>query len=97
MLQTNKDLFESFAVVHEKYSRDQEANRNEYNRLGARVLEAIQEWENKLCSQSEKGGYSSFTPKLAEKFRNEVRRHFPLIDHIGIIPEPAFTINKINI
>jgi len=99
MLQSEKNVFEKFLKIHNLYSQDQEKNQDEYNREGAKILEIIHEWETKLCSQSEKAGYGYATSKLSEKFMDEVRKEFPLIDHIGIISkkEPVFKIKKISL
>jgi len=106
MLEAEKDLFDEFKKIHDAYSEKQDELQSAYNEKGAKVLEVLNEWENKLCSQSEKGGYGSFTPKLAEKFREEIKKHFPYIDHIGIqvsyapveIPSTdAFTLKRIDL
>ena len=85
MIEENKDLFAKFAAVHAAYGLDEEKNQAEFNREGEKVLEVIRNWENKLCRQSEKAGYAGFTGNLAEKFQKEIKSHFSLIDHIGII------------
>jgi len=96
MLAGNKELFEEYAKLEGSYSRDEEAYQEEFNRLGGKVVVVVKEWEDKLCRQSEKAGYSGYTTALAEKFQNEVKKHFPLIDHVGIIIKP-FTIRKISL
>ena len=96
MLEANKELFEEFAKLEAKYSLDQDAHQEEFNKLGEKVILVTKEWEGKLCRQSEKAGYSSYTTALAEKFQGEVKRHFPLIDHVGIIVK-VFNIKKISL
>lgn len=95
MIAGNKELFEEFLKLSDKYSRDEEACQGQFNKLGEKVILVVKEWENKLCRQSEKAGYSSYTTALAEKFQNEVKKHFPLIDHVGLI-QKKFTIKKIS-
>jgi len=103
MLEANPDLFKEFKLVHDNYSIEQERIQDKFNEIGAKVMEIVNEWENKLCRQSEKGGYSQFSPKLAEKFRDELRKLFPYIDHIGIqvsyapILNNEFSLRKINV
>lgn len=103
MVDNNKELFEGFRNIHDAYALNPDKLQDEFNTIGAKVLEAIQEWENKLCMQSEKGGYSQFTSGLSEKFRNEVRKHFPEIDNVGLIvnspkgPDKEFSIRKISL
>ena len=94
MLEAEAELFEKFAKLEVKYSQDEDAHQEEFNKLGEKVILVAKEWENKLCRQSEKAGYSSYTTGLAEKFQAEVKKHFPLIDHVGIIIKP-FSIKRI--
>lgn len=96
MLETNKELFDKFAKVHADYGLDEEKNQEEFNKVGAEVLRVVCEWENKLCSQSEKAGFSSYTGNLAEKFQAEIKNHFPLIDYVGIVVK-KFTLKKISL
>jgi hypothetical protein len=95
MLNNNEELFENFQRLHDRYALDEERWQEEFNKEGEKILNVVREYENKLCSQSEKGGYSHFTPKLAEKFKEEVRKHFSMIDHIGIKME-VFALKKIK-
>ena len=96
MLKINKSLFSSFKKLHDKYEQNPDKWQEKFNTEGEKVLQIIREYENKLCSQSEKGGYSKFTPKLAEKFQSEIKKQFPLIDHIGLKVK-IFTLKKINL
>ncbi len=96
MLNNNKELFEKFQSLHDRYALDEKKWQEKFNKEGERVLLVIREYENKLCSQSEKGGYSHFTPKLAERFREEVKKHFSLIDHVGIKVE-VFALKRIKL
>ena len=96
MLENNKELFDGFRELHDRYALDQEKYQEEFNKEGEKVSVVIREWEDKLCRQSEKAGYASFTSSLAEKFQSEVKKVFPLIDHVGLITRP-FTIKKITL
>ncbi|HJY98217.1 MAG TPA: hypothetical protein VJ227_00695 [Patescibacteria group bacterium] len=97
MVSENKEAFDAFTRVHFEYSTDENAHQESFNREGEKILKIIHEWEDKLCSQSEKAGFGNYTGGLAEKFQEEVRRHFPLIDHIGIIVKPSFSLKKIRL
>lgn len=99
MLEANKELFDSFKKLHDQYGLDEEKWQEKFNQEGEKVLKVIHEWENKLCSQSEKAGYGNYTTNLAEKFQAEIKHHFPMVDHVGIIAkkEPEFTLKKINL
>ena len=96
MLGNNKELFNGFRKLHDRYVLDQEKNQEEFNKEGEKVLVVIREWEDKLCRQSEKAGYGNYTSSLSEKFRQELKKVFPLIDHIGLITQP-FAIKKITL
>lgn len=103
MLENNEELFDNFAKIHADYSMDENKWQEKFNEEGTKVLATIREWENKLCRQSEKAGYGNYTGNLAEKFQGEVKKHFPLIDHIGIVmnngevsPEKFF-LKRINL
>lgn len=98
MLETEKKLFIDFEKLHDRYSKDQEKLQAEFNKEGEKVVKKIHEWEAKLCSQSEKAGYGYATSKLSEKFMEEVRNKYPLIDYIGVISkkEPKFNIKKLT-
>lgn len=99
MVEENKQLFDEFKAVHAKYDLDDGANQDEFNKLGEKVLDVIHEWENRLCKTSEGAGFGSFTTNLAAKFQEEVKKSFPLFDHIGIVAtkEPTFSLKKIKL
>lgn len=96
MISENKDLFNEFTRSHFEYSIDQNKNQEEFNRIGAKVQDIIHEWENRLCKTSEGAGFGSYTTNLAEKFQGEIKSHFPLIDHVGIVVN-KFSIKKIKL
>lgn len=98
MLKDNGEIFNSFKNLHDNYVLNPESHQKEFNTQGEKVLEIIREYENRLCTDTERGGYSKYSAQLAEKFQNEVRAHFPMIDRIGIIIEKSgFAIKKINL
>lgn len=96
MCEENKDAFDKFKRLHGDYSTDEEKYQEEFNLEGERILKIVHEWEDKLCSQSEKAGFGNYTGNLAEKFQAEVKTAFPLIDHVGIIVKP-FSLKKIKL
>lgn len=99
MVALNKDQFRQFEEIHAKYDLEPAKWKAEFDQKGEKILDTIRQWENKLCSQSEKGGYGVYSGKLAEKFWGEVRAKFPRIDDVGVIEEEEenFTIKKINV
>lgn len=96
MVSENKEIFDKFTKAHFEYSIDQDKNQEEFNKIGAEILDIIHEWENRLCKTSEGAGFGNYTVNLAEKFQAEIKSHFPLIDHIGIIVN-KFSIKKIKL
>lgn len=99
MLNEEKEIFERFKKLHDEYALNPEALQEKFNTEGEKVLAIVRDYENRLCRNSEQGGYSHFTPKLAEKFQAEVKRYFPFIDHIGLktIKHIPSDLNPFNI
>lgn len=95
MVEENKEAFERFTNAHFEYSTDEDKYQDKFNKEGEQILKIIHEWEDRLCSNSEKAGFGTYTGNLAEKFQEEVRSHFPLIDRVGIIVKPAFSLKKL--
>ncbi len=94
MLDENKEIFDKFKTLHANYGMDEEKYQEEFNKEGEKVLAKASEWENKLCSQSEKAGFGNYTTNLAEKFQAELKSAFPLIDHVGIVVQ-KFSLKKL--
>ena len=101
MLTENKEAFDEFAKVHFEYSADQTTMQNKFNEVGYKITEIVHDYENRLCSNTERGMYNKYSSGLSEKFQALVKSHFPLIDHVGLIAEeqppsaPDFTLKKI--
>lgn len=94
MMQNNKQVFEEFREIHDRYALNPENLQEEFNEKGGKIMRIVREWEDKLCNRSEGTGYGKFTANLAEKFQNEVRREFSEIDKVGV---KVFKVNKINL
>ncbi len=84
MLDENKDVFESFKTLHDEYGLNENGLQEKFNKEGEKILDIVREYENRLCANTERGMYNKFSSSLAEKFQNEVRKYFPMIDHIGL-------------
>lgn len=94
MVEENKDAFDRFTQAHFEYSTNEDKYQEKFNQEGETILKIIHEWEDKLCKQSEKSGFGKYSGGLAEKFQEEVKSHFPLIDHIGIVVK-KFSLKKL--
>lgn len=85
MLEHNKDLFGEFKLIHDNFAADPDTYRKEFNEKGQDMLRVVQRYENILCGKSEGGKYSKYSANLSEKFRSQLRGHFPLIDQVGML------------
>ncbi len=104
MLDENKKTFEEFKKLHDEYSLNPHFLQEKFNKEGEKVLKIIREYEQRLCANTERGIYSKFSGRLAEKFQNELRKVFPKIDYIGLITSKdnqeeirVFRIKKIKL
>lgn len=96
MVAENKVAFNNFTKAHFEYSIDPDLHQDMFNIEGEKINKIIHEYEDRLCKHSEGAGFGKFTSNLAEKFQDEVRSHFPLIDHIGIVVS-KFSLKKIKL
>lgn len=96
MVSENKEAFNQFTKIHFEYSIDQNKSQEEFNKDGEKILKIIHEWEDRLCKHSEGAGFGKYTGGLSEKFQAEIKSHFPLIDHIGIVVN-KFSLKKIKL
>jgi hypothetical protein len=102
MIEENKTVFDNFKKLHALYEQDESKWQNKLNEDGEVVMDIVREYENRLCSNTERGVYNKFSSGLSEKFQAEVRKTFPKIDHIGlkieqVKPPEAFTLRKIKL
>ena len=84
MVRDNKALFDDFQKIHDEYALNPAKHSDEFNTKGKEVMGVVRKYEDILCKRSEVNGFGEYTSKLAEKFQNEVRTHFPKIDEVGI-------------
>lgn len=83
MLEENKELFDRFKVIHDKFAADKSV-RKEFNKQGEEVIAVMRRYESILCGRSEGSGYGNYSHKLADKFWSEIRKTFSEIDEIGV-------------
>lgn len=84
MLEENKELFDTFKIVHDSYVLAPQINQAKYNSIGAEVMDVVRDYERKLCSKMGAGQYSKFSTNLSEKFMEEIKTIFPKIMFIGV-------------
>src|SRR5579862_1511693 len=83
MLEVHADIFKEFQKIHDAYGQDHHKWQEAFNEKGREILPILARWENTLCAKSESGKFGKFSSALADKFREEVKAHFPQIDAIG--------------
>jgi hypothetical protein len=86
MLEVHADLFKEFKKIHDEYEKDPQKWQEQFNEKGREIIPVLARWENMLCSKSESGKFGKFSSTLADKFKTEVKSHFPMVDHIGMRP-----------
>lgn len=84
MIEVHENIFAEFKEIHDKYMVDPKKYQEAFNEKGREILPLLQRWENSLCAKSESGKYGKFSSTLADKFRTEVKVHFPKVDYIGM-------------
>jgi hypothetical protein len=72
-------------TIHDAFVADPAKNAEVFHGEGRKVLDIIRDWDRRLCSSMGRGKFSGYTQQLSEKFWNEVRKDFSLIDKVGVI------------
>lgn len=85
MLEYNKELFDIFKQIHDKYAIDPKKFQQEFNEKGQDILNIIRKYENMLCEKSESGKFGKFSSGLSDKFWSLIREHFSKIDFVGVV------------
>lgn len=76
--------FDTFQELHDKYEKNPQKWQDEFNSEGAKIMEIVREYENRLCGHMENTQNATYSANLAEKFRNEIKRYLPKLDMIGV-------------
>lgn len=84
MWDENKELLTGFFEIHDAFKKDRKKYSKEFNAKGKEVRELMEVWDNRLCQQMERGKNGVFSEKVSEKFWNEVKKDFPLIEFVGV-------------
>lgn len=83
MRQTNQELFDMFATFTAGDLTDPKRAK-EFEEVGLEILDTVRFWERKLCSGMERGRHAQYSNQLADKFWQQVRSDYPLIDQVGV-------------
>ena len=76
MVAQHKDEFEEFKRLRYEDTK--------FHEFGKPLLRLVEQAENRLCGKMEGGNKGMFSQSLADKFRAEVKKLFPLIDLVGV-------------
>ena len=76
MIAQHKAEFEKFQKLKYEDSR--------FHELGKPLLRIIEDAERRLCGKMESGVHGTYSKNLADKFRAEIKRSYPLIDLVGV-------------
>ncbi|MCC6711524.1 MAG: hypothetical protein IT416_04220 [Candidatus Pacebacteria bacterium] len=80
----NKQIFADFFRVHQLFELEGAKYEEEFHQTGQKVVDIIRDWDRRLCSAMGRGAFSQYSQKLSEKFWDEARKTFPLIDRVGV-------------
>ncbi len=86
MLSDHEAEFDAFQNIHDAYALDGKTHQEEFNRVGEKITDIIRDYESRLCKHSENTQYGKFSSKLSDKYWEEIRKLFPMIDYIGVKP-----------
>ncbi len=83
----DKELFQKFVLLNNDYDDPdrREELEEEFQKIGGKVKDMLQEGENELCRQMEKSEKRVFSSNVAEKYWDEVRKYFKYIDMVGVV------------
>lgn len=84
MVEAHSELFAKFKVVHDGYQADRKQWSTHFHEEGKPVVDIIRDWEQRLCSSMERGKFAAYSNKVSEKFWDEIRKVYPLIDRVGV-------------
>jgi len=76
--------FDTFQEIHNEYMSDPESMQDKFNSEGAKIMEIIREYENRLCGHMENTANAAYSANLSEKFRLEIKKYLPKLDMIGV-------------
>lgn len=84
MQEQNKEVFADFFRVHQLFELDGKKHEVEFHKVGQIAVDIVRDWDRRLCSAMGRGAFSNYSQKLSEKFWDEARKTYPLIDKVGV-------------
>jgi hypothetical protein len=77
--------FDTFQELHDKYEKEPKKYQAEFNSEGAKIMEIVRVYEDRLCGHMENTKNATYSANLAEKFKGEIKRYLPKLDMIGVV------------
>lgn len=84
LITEHAEEFREFKKIHDLFAKDRMKYQDDYNNQGSDIVDLINLYEKKLCSKMEGSKNGVYSASLAEKFREEIKKDYPLIDLIGV-------------
>lgn len=84
MISKHEEEFKEFKKIHDLFAKDRMKYQDDYNRQGSDIVDLINLYEKRLCSKMEGSKNSVYSANLAEKYREEIKKDYPLIDLVGV-------------
>ncbi len=84
MMDENQELFSTFQPIHDGYRVDRKTWSTQFHTQGKAVVEVMRDWEQRLCSGMERGHNAVFSSKVSDKFWEEIKKTFPVIELVGV-------------
>ena len=76
--------FDAFQEIHNDYMKDPKKYQEIFNKEGAKIMDIIREYEDRLCGHMENTTNANYSANLSEKFRGEIKKYLPKLDMIGV-------------
>lgn len=83
MLKLHEKEFEAFQEIHDGYRQDRKKWSSKFHQEGKKLLDIIRTHESRLCASTERTR-PAYSARLAERFKEEVKKQLPLLDMIGV-------------
>ena len=84
MQEQNKEVFADFFRVHQLFELEGKKHEAEFHKVGQIAVDIVRDWDRRLCSAMGRGAFSNYSQKLSEKFWDEARKIYPLLDKVGV-------------
>lgn len=84
MVEKYEKEFDDFQIIHNKYMKDPVKWQDKFNKEGAKIMEIVRTYEDRLCGHMENTVNATYSANLSEKFRGEIKKYLPKLDMIGV-------------